>query len=76
MAGIRPIHSREFEKFLKMVGCVEVRQRGDHAMYNRSGIRRPVVICKGRNLSVVEIMSNLRTLGINPKDYLEMIQKI
>ena len=76
MAGVRPIPSREFEKFLRAVGCAFIRQKGDHAMYNRPGIRRPVVVCRGRDISALEIMSNLRTLGITPQVYLQTLEKL
>ncbi|MBI2094960.1 MAG: type II toxin-antitoxin system HicA family toxin [Candidatus Omnitrophica bacterium] len=74
MPGVRPIHSREFEKFLLAVGCVFVRQKGDHRIYTKVGARRPVVVCHGRELSAFEIMSNLRTLRIDTKTYLQILE--
>ena len=75
MAGVRPIHYREFEKFLLHVGCVFIRQKGDHMIYKKLGARRPLVVCR-RELSLIEIMSNLRTLRIATKTYLEIIENL
>ena len=76
MSGVRSIHSREFEKFLLAVGCVFVRQKGDHRIYKKVGARRPVVVCHGRELSAFELMSNLRTLRIDTKTYLQILENL
>ena len=76
MSGVRSIHSREFEKFLLAVGCVFVRQKGSHRIYTKIGARRPIVVCQGRELSAFEIMSNLRTLRIDTKTYLQILDTL
>lgn len=76
MAGLRPIHYKEFEKFLLFIGCHFVRQRGDHKVYSRSDLIRPVIVRTKKNLPVIEIKSNLRTLGISNEEYLEILRKL
>ena len=75
MTSLRPIHYKEFEKFLVQVGCHYVRQEGDHKVYNRSDLIRPVIVRTKKDLPIIEIKSNLRTLGISTQEYLEIIQK-
>ena len=76
MAGIRPIHYKRFERFLLRIGCHFVRQEGDHKVYYRSGLFRPVIVRTKKDLPIIEIKSNLRTLGISTEEYLEMMEAI
>jgi len=73
MAGINPIHWRKFEKFILFVGCRFRREKGDHRIYWRKDLIRPVVIPKDRELPVFIIRNNLRILGISVKEYLEIM---
>ena len=76
MAALRPIHYSKFEKFLKEIGCHLIRQSGDHRVWDRSDLIRPVVVRTKKDLPIMEIKSNLRTLGMSTQDYLSMIEKI
>lgn len=76
MAGIRPIHYRKFERFLVHVGCKLVRHAGDHKMYMRYGLSRPIVVRTLKDLPVMEIKSNLRTLGISTEEYLNISEEL
>lgn len=74
MAGIVPVHWRNFEKFLTFIGCLLIRERGDHRIYNRQGLKRPIVIPKDTAIPVFIIRNNLRLLSISPVEYLEIIK--
>lgn len=76
MPGIVPVDWKKFEKFLKFVGCVLVREKGDHRIWSRTGLRRPVVIPRSTKIPVFVIRNNLRVLGISVAEYLEMIGKV
>ena len=76
MAGITPIHWKEFEKFLLYAGCLFLREKGDHRIYGRSGLKRPVVIPKITQIPVFVIRNNLRVLGISVAEYLEILRNI
>lgn len=76
MAGLTPIHWKKFEKFLLFVGCTFQRQKGDHRIYWRSDILRPVVVPRDTSLPVFIIRNNLRVLGISVEEYLEILQKV
>lgn len=76
MPRITPISWKKFEKFLLFVGCEFVREKGDHRIYSRNGLARPVVIPRDSALPVFIIRNNLRVLGIGPEEYLEILKQI
>jgi predicted RNA binding protein YcfA (HicA-like mRNA interferase family) len=74
MPKISPIHWKKFERFLLKAGCVFQRQKGDHRIYWKDGIKRPVVIPTERQLPVFIIRNNLRVLRVSPEEYLENLK--
>lgn len=76
MARLTPIHWKKFEKFLLFVGCHFEREKGDHRIYWREDLKRPVVIPRDKALPVFVIRNNLRILGISPRRYLEILKRI
>ena len=70
MPALRPIH---YKKFLKEIGCELIRQEGDHRVWTRSDLIRPVIVRAKKDLPVFEIKSNLRTLRISTQEYLNFI---
>ena len=76
MNKIVSISWQKFEKFLLFVGCEFKREKGDHRIYWREGLNRPVVIPREKNLPVFIIRNNLRTLNISREEYLEIMKKI
>jgi predicted RNA binding protein YcfA (HicA-like mRNA interferase family) len=73
---LTPVHWKKFEKFVLYVGCHFERQKGDHRIYWRSGLKRPVVFPADKEVPVFIIRNNLRTLGISVREYLEIIEKL
>jgi len=76
MPELTPIKWKHFEKFLLYIGCVFKRQRGDHRIYWRQGLKRPIVLPTYNNLPKFVILSNLRTLGMSVNEYLEILKKL
>lgn len=76
MPRIQSVHWREFEKFLIYVGCEFIREKGDHRIYYKKSIKRPIVVPRDTSLPAFIILNNLRTLGISREEYLELLQKI
>ncbi len=76
MPKIYPIHWRKFEKFLKFIGCYHKRTKGDHLIYWRDGLKRPVVFPKDNQIPVFVIRNNLRTLGMGVDDYKEILKRL
>jgi predicted RNA binding protein YcfA (HicA-like mRNA interferase family) len=76
MSGLTQIDWKHFEKFLVFVGCKLIREKGDHRIWGRAGLRRPVVLPRSSNVPVFVIRNNLRVLGISVSEYLEILGKI
>lgn len=76
MAHLTPISWRKFEKFLLFSGCHLSRIRGDHRVYWRDGLSRPLVVPIEKDLPVFIIRNNLRVLGISPDEYAEILKRI
>src|SRR5581483_7064532 len=67
MPVLRQIPWKEFEAFLRSVGCSLVREAGDHRIWQKDGLRRPIVVPKYNPLPIFIVKNNLRILGISTK---------
>lgn len=76
MSRLKSVSWRKFEKFLIYVGCYFVRQKGDHLIYWRSDLKRPIVIPKDKEIPIFIIKNNLKTLGISVKEYLKIMENL
>ena len=76
MPRIQSIHWKEFEKFLLSVGCEFKREKGDHRVYWKVGIKRPVVIPRDTSLPAFIILNNLKILGITREEYLKKMENL
>jgi predicted RNA binding protein YcfA (HicA-like mRNA interferase family) len=76
MPRLAPVKRKKFEKFLIYVGCHLKRQKGDHLVYDRPGLKRPVVFTTDKEIPVFILRNNLRTLNVTPEEFLEIIKKI
>ena len=76
MGEIQAIHWKKFEKFLFAIGCEFRRERGDHRVYWKLGLKRPVVIPRDSQLPAFIVHNNLRILGISREEFLKIISEI
>ena len=76
MTRLTPISYKKFEKFLFYIGCELVRQKGDHRIYKRSDLHRPLVVPADKDIPLFVIRNNLRVLGISPAEYLKIMQDL
>lgn len=76
MPRISPIKRKKFQKFLAFVGCKLKRTKGDHLIYDRPDLERPVVITADSEVPTMIIRSNLRTLNISPEEFLKMLKRL
>lgn len=76
MAKLAPIRWRRFDAFLRFVGCTLVRERGDHRVYQRKGLARPVIVPRDTQLPIFIIRNNLRVLGISIEEYLKILEQL
>lgn len=74
MPRIQAVHWKEFEKFLLKIGCEFKREKGDHRIYWKQGIKRPIVIPRSVTLPAFIILNNLRILNISRAEYLKIIK--
>jgi len=52
------------------------RQKGDHLILTKSGVKRPVVIKKSpKEVPVTHILTNLQTAGITRDQYFELLKQ-
>ena len=75
MPRLTPIAWQRFEKFLLYIGCHFERERGDHRIYLRADLKRPLVVPRYSALPIFIIRNNLRVLGIDPQEYLEILKR-
>ena len=76
MPKLSPIKRKKFEQFLKYIGCYEKRTKGDHIIFTRSGLKRPVVFPYDKEIPPFIIRNNLRTLGVTVEQYLKILKEV
>lgn len=59
---------------LKRAGFIVGRQEGDHVALVKDGLARPVIVPLWDELPAFIIANNLRTAGINRKQYVELLK--
>jgi predicted RNA binding protein YcfA (HicA-like mRNA interferase family) len=59
-----------------MAGCKFDRTKGDHCIYKKEGLKRPVIFPMINNIPVFIILNNLKTLGISREGYFTLLEKI
>lgn len=75
MSRIRSVHWKEFEKFLIKSGCEFKREKGDHRVYWKPGLKRPIIVPRSTALPPFIILNNLKVLGVSREKYLEVISE-
>ena len=65
---MRPVSWQELVALCESEKCVYDREKGDHYIMTRPGLRRPVVIPKKRDLKEDIVLSIGRTLGLGRKE--------
>lgn len=81
--GIKQIPTKLFIQYLKSLGLVYIRTRGDHDIWNypdghpRGKLIRPVIFRgKDKDIPVDHIATNLRTLGISNSQFEKAIKEM
>lgn len=76
MPRITPLPWKQFDSFLLAVGCRFTREKGDHRIYWRADLKRPIVVPRYNPLPVFIIRNNLRTLGVSQEEYLKKLEEL
>jgi predicted RNA binding protein YcfA (HicA-like mRNA interferase family) len=72
---IGAIHWKKFEAFLLSEGCEFKREKGDHRVYWKDGLKRPIIVPRDTELPPGIILNNMKTLGITRKEYLNFLNR-
>jgi predicted RNA binding protein YcfA (HicA-like mRNA interferase family) len=75
MPRIAPVPYRKLVRVLELAGFVLDRQKGDHMMFIKPGISRPVVIPRDDPVPVFIIKNVLRTARISRERYFELLKE-
>lgn len=76
MPRIVPIPYQKLVRVLEAEGFALVRERGDHMIFSKPGILRPLVVPRYDALPVFIIKNVLHTAQISRERYLELLGRI
>jgi predicted RNA binding protein YcfA (HicA-like mRNA interferase family) len=76
MAALRPVHYQSLIRVFEQDGFRYDRQVGDHLIFVKPGIRRPLVIPTYREVPVFIIKNLLRTSGMSRERYFELLKSV
>jgi predicted RNA binding protein YcfA (HicA-like mRNA interferase family) len=76
MPALRPVHYSTLIAVFEKEGFTFNRQRGDHLIYTKPGVARPLVIPVYSQVPVFIIKNLLRSAGISRERYLEVLQNL
>jgi len=74
MPRITPVHWRILECIFEKDGFVFERQQGDHCIYSKPGIDRPIVIPTYKEIDIAIIQANMRTARMNRARYFQLLK--
>jgi len=75
MPKIAPIPARKLMRVFERAGFSCVRIEGDHYVYTKDGVARPIVIPDWREVPVFIIKNSLRSANISREEYFTMLSE-
>jgi len=75
MAKLSPVPYKTLARVFEADGFRCVREEGDHMVFTKDGVLRPVVIPKYAAVPVFIIRNNLRTAAMSRERYFELLGK-
>lgn len=76
MPRISPVPAKVLRRVFERAGFECVRTEGDHFVYTKKGISRPVVIPDWLEVPVFIIKNNLRSAGISREVYFLLLESV
>jgi len=76
MPKISPIPARKLMRVFEKAGFTCVRIEGDHHVYTKKGVARPIVIPNWPEIPVFIIRNNLRSANISREEYLALLAEV
>lgn len=74
MPSLKPVHYRKLVKVFEKNGFTLDRHEGDHLIYIKRGIKRPIVIPMYKEVPVFIIKNNLRSAEMNWVDFFRFLK--
>lgn len=75
MAKISPIYYRKLARVFELAGFQKTREEGSHMAFTKSGIVRPIIIPKYRQVPIFIIKNNLRSGQISREEYFSLLKQ-
>jgi predicted RNA binding protein YcfA (HicA-like mRNA interferase family) len=76
MKKLSNVDTDTFRKFLEKVGCKMIRTKGDHEIWSRADLLRPIVFQSGKKVIPEFIVkNNLRILDIDKERFWDILEK-
>ena len=75
MPRLTPVHWKTLERIFLRAGFAFDRQGGDHRVYVKEGISRPVVIPTYKEVDTEIIRSNMRTAMMSRDEYFSLLDE-
>jgi len=75
MPRITPIHHRILECIFQKDGFKFIRQKGDHKLYEKEGVSRPIVIPEYKEIDRDIITALMRTAGMSRERYFDLLKQ-
>ena len=76
MSKIIPLSYRQLIKIFVKENFIYQRTKGDHMILTKTGVSRPLVIPKYKEVPVFVIKNLLRTAGISREQFFELIDDV
>jgi predicted RNA binding protein YcfA (HicA-like mRNA interferase family) len=76
MPKIYPVSAIKLRKVFEKAGFKCIRIEGDHYIFTKEGLQRPVVIPDWDEVPVFIIKNNLRTAVIDREEYFRLLREI
>ncbi|KKQ26997.1 MAG: hypothetical protein US45_C0030G0007 [Candidatus Nomurabacteria bacterium GW2011_GWA1_37_20] len=70
------VTNRQFQQFLIYVGCSFKRSKGDHFVYVRPDLLRPVIVPKDNPIPQFIVRNNLKLLGMSWEEFFNIIDRM
>ena len=74
MPALRPVHFKRLVNVFEQDGFRYDRHEGDHLIYVKAGVRRPIVIPMYQAVPLFIIKNLLRTSGMSRERYFELLK--
>ncbi len=74
MPRITPIHFRKLVRVFEQYSFKLDRHEGDHLIYVKDSVKRPIVIPMYKEVPVFIVKNNLRSAGISRDEYFRLLK--